>query len=324
MKQIVFVEPNKVELRDSGEPDGGGSLVRTEVTLVSPGTELAILSGGESWAPLPFVPGYAAVGRDTRTGERFFTHGRHEEVTASDVVYVPVPDAISSAHAVFARIASVSITAIRVGSIELGDWVAVFGMGIVGNLAAQLARLSGARVIAVDTNAARLGVAEQCGIDHTVQADGHEIERIAEITAGRMCSSVIEATGITAVVETAIRGAGRNGELILLGTPRATHNARFVDFLRTIHIADTSVTVKGAHEWCYPVSRSPGQREKHSILGNTETILDLIARRELIIDPLISHEVPPAEAPTVYAGIRNDPESYLGVVIDWSGKEAHL
>jgi threonine dehydrogenase-like Zn-dependent dehydrogenase len=296
-------------------------VLRTEVSLVSPGTELAILSGGESWAPLPFVPGYAVVGRDQKSGQRLFTHGRHEEFTAEAVLTTPVPESVAAKHAVFARIASVSMTAIRVGSIELGDWVAVFGCGVVGNIAAQLAQLAGARVIVLDKSKERLSRARQCGIDHALQADGTEIEQIRTITGGEMCSSVIEATGVTAVAETAIRAAGQNGELILLGTPRAPHQPNFLDFLRTVHIANTNVTVKGAHEWCYPVDRTKGQRDKHTIVRNTEHIMYLIETGRLRLDEITTHVITPDEAPEIYQQMERDPGSFLGVVIDWTSEE---
>lgn len=322
MKQIVFVEPGKVDLATVSEPEGNGRILKNEVTLISPGTELAILSGGESWAPLPFVPGYAAVGRDRKTGERIFTHGRHEELTVEDVLTVPVLDGVAPRHAVFARIASVSITAIRVGCVELGDWVAVFGAGVVGNLAGQLSRLSGARVIIVDKSAERLRIAEKCGIEYTVLADGGEVQRVAEITGGELCTSVIEATGVTSVSEVAMKCVGQNGTLVLLGTPRAAQDVHFLEFLRTIHIADTNVTVKGAHEWCYPVERTKGQREKHTIRRNTEYIMYLIQRGLLRIDEITSHIVTPEEAADIYGRMKADPGSFLGVVIDWTnGKE---
>lgn len=63
--------------------------------------------------------------------------------------------------------AAVSITAMRVSSIEFGDSVAVIGGGIVGNLAAQMAGLSGAKVLLIDPVETRREAALACGISRT-------------------------------------------------------------------------------------------------------------------------------------------------------------
>ena len=328
MKQIVFTKPNRAELVDAPETGANAPPVRNEVSLVSIGTEMAIYSGGESWAKLPFVPGYASVGticganeNEFASGTRVFTHGRHQEYTTEKVLTVAVPDDVPSRHAVFARMASVSMTAIRVGHIELGDWVAVYGAGLVGNLAAQLARLAGAHVVLVDRSADRLAVAQKCGIADCVLADGSELEAIDEVTGGQRCSTVIEATGVTAVAEYAMDAVAPCGELILLGTPRAEHSANFADFLRKIHLASSLVTVKGAHEWCYPTLPAKGRDAKHSILRNTHIILELIRTKQLSIEDLISDVFTPEAAPEIYPALAADPDRYLGVLIDWSGRE---
>jgi len=53
--------------------------------------------------------------------------------------------------------------AVRLAGPQLGSFVAVLGAGLVGQLVAQFARLSGARVIVLDYNAARLELAKAMG-----------------------------------------------------------------------------------------------------------------------------------------------------------------
>jgi len=329
MKKIVFQDIDTVTVTDDtpsaedlAKPDE--LLIRNSYSIVSPGTELAVLSGGESWASLPYVPGYGSVGTIAKSfdpaaypvGQLVFTYGRHAEYTPGLTIVIPVPEGLRPDHAVFARMAAVAMTAIRVSDIELGDWVAVFGVGIVGNLAAQLALLSGAKVIVVDKSGERLAVAMRSGAHAAIQS-GDDVEaRVAALTGGKMCSTVMDATGVPAVALEASNLVGDRGELILLGTPRGESVHDATPFLRRIHLHPNSMTVKGAHEWRYPTT-SADNGSKHSIARNLEIIFDLLLNNKLKVDPLISEISKPEQAPEIYKSLRSGSGSLIGVLFDW-------
>ena len=87
----------------------------------------------------------------------------------------------------------------RVGRPELGEVVAITGMGIVGQLAATFARLAGALpVIAIDLDDFRLGKARDRGADVCVNPNtaGDVAEVVREHCVGDGVDLVIEATGI--------------------------------------------------------------------------------------------------------------------------------
>ena len=69
---IIFNAPGQVALGqteiDPAQLRADQVLIDTEASVISPGTELAILSGKEGWAPLPYIPGYGAVGRIAALG----------------------------------------------------------------------------------------------------------------------------------------------------------------------------------------------------------------------------------------------------------------
>ena len=105
--KIVFSQPNVVELQKetlaSSSLRASDILIETEYSIVSPGTELACLSGSEWWAPMPFSPGYGSVGRvraiggeikDVTVGQRIFTYGRHAKYSLSDVLTIPLKEGI--------------------------------------------------------------------------------------------------------------------------------------------------------------------------------------------------------------------------------------
>lgn len=328
---LVFSSPGVVELKDRRIPHPGatGILIETECSIVSPGTELACLAGVEAWAPLPIVPGYGSIGRVLETGpavegiapgQRVFTYGQHARHSLTDRLVIPLGEDVDPAKAVFARMAGISITALRVSGVELGDAVAVFGLGIVGNLAAQLFKLAGCEVIGIDLSPKRRELASACGIAHTFEPGPELATRVAALTDGRMCECVVDATGIPAVAERAGELAGKNGELILLGSPRGEYRTDLVPFLNRIHLWDKGcVTVKGALEWRYPIQDPRDGFTRHSIERNIRQILRLIEQGRLVVEPLLTHQVSPQECRAVYEGLRTQKDTYIGVVFDWSG-----
>jgi 2-desacetyl-2-hydroxyethyl bacteriochlorophyllide A dehydrogenase len=332
-KQVVFTAPNKVELKafdfDAATLAPREVAIKTHYSLISPGTECARLSGIEPTATFPFTPGYAAcgevlgVGKDIRhlkPGDRVFSYTPHASHVKTARLIAPLPAGIEEKLAPFARMASVSITALRVSEAALGDHVAVLGLGLVGNFAAQLFTLAGCEVIGIDVSPKRIELAQRCGMKHFVNSAKQDAKAAVKmITAGRMCEVVVEATGVPAVAETAAQYAGKLGEVVLVGSPRGAHMGNVTDLLSCVHLwGNGCVTLKGAHEWRYPVDRDPNGHVKHSIARNVEILLRLIAEGRLKVKELLTHLLPPSDCAAAYAGLREKKDEYLGVVFDWA------
>ena len=249
----------------------GEVAIRTHYSLISPGTELACLSGKESWAKLPFVPGYAGCGEivalgeqagDLKVGDLVFSYTKHASVARGSVLVKPIPAGLDLQRACFARMAAVSITALRVSDAELGDHVAVLGLGLVGNLAAQLFALAGCTVIGIDPSPVRRQMAARCGVAHTIDPSAQETRAaLADLTRGNLCQTVVEATGIPAVGATAGDLAGKLGEVIYLGSPRGAYQGDVTTLLNQVHLWPKGcTTLKGAHEWRYPTRHDESGR----------------------------------------------------------------
>jgi threonine dehydrogenase-like Zn-dependent dehydrogenase len=214
----------------------------------------------------------------------------------------------------------VSFTALRISTIELGDYVAVTGLGLVGNFAAQLSGLQGGRVIGLDLSQRRVDLARECGIAHALVLDPATVEAdVTAITGGRGLTTLIEATGNPRALPPALPLVGRFGEVILLGTPRGAYETDLTEILRHVHLDGLgNVTFKGAHEWRYPVK--PDHFVKHSIQRNAELALDLIGSGNLQVAPLHSHTLPPEQAELAYNGLKHQKDEYIGVVFDWTAR----
>ena len=336
IKQVVITGQNQVELQEAeiDDKDLGPKeiLIDTECTFISAGTELANYTGKEpkvfqpgSWCAYPWRPGYANVGivRSTgshvtqaKPGERVFTYGNH----ASAIRYneqrlvIPAPQSIDPSIIAASRMAGVAATAIILGEIQGNPWVVVFGLGTVGNLAAQMFGIRGCRVIGADPVEARCKLAEQCGIPHTVGGDPEAARKaIEELTKGEMCNITVDAVGHSSVVLQALKATADYGQLILLGTPRVPVHANLTELLSDTHLR--WITIRGALEWCLPMYSEARNQQSQS--SKQQMIFDWIHSGELKIDPLISHRLKPEQIKEAYEGLLNEPGTYTGVLLDW-------
>lgn len=333
-KKIVFTGEWKVEI-GFDEIDAKGVneeeiLVKNHYSLISAGTELACLAGKEAaWFKFPSTPGYTSVGEVIACGEKVdgfkpgdvvFCYGPHSQyikLHAGNDFCVKVTEGLDQRFAVFTRIATIAMTAIRTSEIELGDFVGVTGLGVVGNMAAQLAKAQGGFVIGLDVDKSRLETALKCGIKHVLDSgDSGLKEKMEEATGGKGVGTLIEATGLAQVAVNSLPFIARGGELILLGTPRDEFFTDATGLLREFHLAKRALKLKPAHEWIYPVKQDAFV--KHSFERNTSIVFELIKSGSLKVEPLLSHIIKPEEAAAAYAAFRKREEGYNGVVIDWN------
>ena len=328
-KKIIFKNTKSVvceaaeEIKISSPED---ILIETSASVVSTGTELSIWTGLESWAPLPYTPGYGSVGtvleigdavEDIQVGDFIFTHGPHQKIALAKNYALKIPEGLDAKVAVFTRMGGVAITSVMTSDTKIGDTVAVCGLGLVGNLAAQMFKLAGCNVIGIDVSPSKMESAKQCGIETVLDGKSNVSGQLKELTNGRGVHAFVDATGVPAVIDSAIDVIAPGGECILLGTPRGEYSADIVPLLRAIHIANTNIQFKGAHEWKFPRYRSQTKDSQISIEQNNEKLLRFFAEGKLVIKPLLSHVVSPEEAPEAYEGLKNRDENYFGVVIDW-------
>ena len=337
IREVVVTGQNQVELQtnDINTPVLASNelLIDTEYTFISSGTELANYTGREpkvfqkgEWCEYPWRSGYANVGivREvgadvTRAapGDRVFTYGRHASTIqySQDRLVAPVREAVDPAVVAASRMAGVAMTAIVVGEIGTNPWVVVFGLGLVGNLASQMFRIHGCRVIGVDPVAERRALAQRCGIERIVGGDADEAQaQIQEITNGDLGNITVDAVGHSGVVMQALRATASHGQIIILGTPRVSVPGDLTDLLSDTHLR--WITIRGALEWCVPMYPDIGNRT--SQWSKQQTIFDWMARGQLQVEPLISHRLKPEQIKQAYEGLLNEPNVYTGVVLDWT------
>ena len=235
---LWFTATRTAALRDEqvAPPGPGQVTVRAIASLVSAGTEMLIYRGEgtgelgletcEGSFGFPVKYAYQVVGEVIETGPgTSFSPGdivfaRHPHQTCSTMnseagLLVKVPDGMPPERAAYPNLLSVALTTQLDVPTRHGDCVVVYGQGVVGSLAAQLARRTAGQLFVVDPIASRREQALSWGADLALTpADAHEA--IMAATAGRGTDIAIEASGTGPALQAAINVTGQEGTIAVV------------------------------------------------------------------------------------------------------------
>ncbi len=268
-RQVVIREPYQVEVSEVELPPPAANqiLVATEVSAVSAGTELAVLTGTHQWLKdpnlpdwkFPFRPGYSAAGKVVavganvsgwQLGDRVSYPGNHASAELLTIGHErgrlwKVPKDLDVEKAAWACIARYGFgAAVRVG-ITLGRSAAVLGLGIIGQFALRSLLAAGASpVIGIDSVKMRRDAALAAGADFAIDPAAAPLrEQLTKLLGTKGTEVVADATGIPDAVPTAMSLACDGGQVVVVGSPRG--KAKEVNFYDDLHRRYIEVT--GAH-----------------------------------------------------------------------------
>jgi 2-desacetyl-2-hydroxyethyl bacteriochlorophyllide A dehydrogenase len=330
--RIMITGHRQVELRPFSLDDAALSpsevIIQTEVSLLSGGTEGALFQGlavpGSSPTPYPRGTGYAAIGSvlaagaaaGVAPGQRVYSmspHASFARVDAARTLCLPVPEELTPEEAVFARLITVPLASVRTARARAGDRAAVVGLGLVGNLGAQVLESAGLPTTGVDLVPERRALAERCGVTATV--DPANTDAIAPDH-----TLVLEASGTAKGALVALALARLGGEISLVGTPwspDATVGA--APFLEAIHTR--YLTLRSGWEWQMPMHSTANDRsavhQPGSVTHSTLVAFDLLRRRKVRVRELLTHRFMPADCQAAYDGALDRRGEQLGVIFDW-------
>lgn len=310
-------------------PAAGEVLIESRRTLISTGTELTCLcrrfepgSHWDQWVKYPFYPGYSCAGVITQTGpgvtrfkvgDRVASRTAHQRfVTAREEALVAIPDAVSDDDAVWFGIACIVQNGIRRAEHELGDSVVVIGLGLLGQLAVQFSRLSGAReIIAIDTAPRRLDLARAHGATVLLQKSVADTrDDILAATDGRLADIVYDITGHPAVLPAALGLARDLGKVVLLGDAGSPTQQHI-----TGDLISRGLRLIGAHD-----NNPPKTANAHAWWTRNhmaDLFMTYAARRQMRVEDLVTHRFKPADAPAAYARLIEDRSTAMGVLFEW-------
>jgi threonine dehydrogenase-like Zn-dependent dehydrogenase len=339
---LVFAAPRSVAV--AGEPERPLAAhevrLRTLFSGISAGTELTAYRGTNPYLHQRwdaerrlFVAddgvdqeyplkgwGYEEVGEiaevgaqvaDLALGQRVYgTWGhRSSHVVSADYARARILAAhVEPILGIFSQIGAIALNGILDAQINLGETVAVFGMGVVGQLVAQLARLSGARVIAVDLAESRLELARRLGAD--VVLDGgvqSAAEAIKALTGGRGADICIECSGATAALNEAVRACAYSARVVAMGFFQGEARALFLG--EEFHHNRIDIV-------CSQISGvNPSLKYRWDGLRLATTFMGLVAEGRLQLQPLITHVAPFEEAAALFELLDTQPNQVVQAVI---------
>lgn len=303
-------------------PDRGELLVRTRVCGICSGD----IMGWYMRRKAPLVFGHepagevAAVGPDVdgfRPGDRVFVHhhapcfacdlcargefvqceewraGRLVPGGMAEYFVVPpanvrgdtlrLPDSVSFTDASLIEPLACTVKSVRRAGLRGGERVVVIGLGIMGQLHVVLARHVGARqIIGLDRVPFRLERARALGADAVVHVDERDpVEAVRELTGGAFADAVIVGPGSIEAMELGLALAGRGASVVLFTASRPEDRLSvqpYELYFREIRLVPSYS--------CGP--------------NDTRDALDLISRRIVTAQQVVTHEFPLAAIAEAY------------------------
>lgn len=244
--------------------------------------------------------------------------GHGETVLASRNLVTRVPDAVSFQDACFTTVGSIALNAVRIARIGLGETVAIIGLGLVGQLIAQLARLQGAVVIGMDLRRERADLARRLGAAHGVGGSEALAPAVMAQTNGRGADCVIIAAAAksSAPCLQALQVSRDRGRLIVVGSIDMSFPWNDM-YRKEVQLFMSRAYGPGSYD---PLYEQQGQDYPLPYVRwtenrNMEEFLRLVGTGQVQVRPLVTHQFPLEEAATAYRTILDPASDSLGVLL---------
>ncbi|MFI5620331.1 bi-domain-containing oxidoreductase [Streptomyces sp. NPDC051567] len=314
-------------------PDQVAKVMQSVATNGVPATYRKVMGTLDSYTPL----GYSLCGvveqvgagiDDVAVGDLVACagneHALHAELNwVPKNLYARMPDGLAPRHAAFGTVGSIALQGVRRGEPQLGDVALVIGLGLIGQLVAQLLGASGVRVVGVDPDPVRCALAERLGAAACGDPASAAVEAaVAELTGGHGVDQVYLAAGggSNQPVELAARLCRDRGRVVDIGKCRLDlpWNAYYekeldVRFSRSYGPGryDPEYELEGRD---YPIGYVRWTERR-----NLACFLDLLARGRVDVEPLISHIAEFDDAVETYRRLKDGGLKAVAVLFRYPG-----
>ena len=327
-------------------PDLKPGSVRVEVhaSLVSPGTEVGGWRGlaarrnspDAGSGPKPF--GYSNSGVILEVGQGVTELQPGDRVACigagyaqhTDFAVVPhnltakLPDSVTHVQGAYSMLMATALHALRRADIGFGGYYGIVGLGLLGQLAAQLHRLAGHYVIGWDHIEGRTSIAKRCGAHATVTIGKEDpIPATRDFTGGFGLDGGLVAFGGdgSSAMQTLSHCLKRSPDGHRMGTVVVVGNADFsykdieAAGMGNVDIRRAARTGPGYHDEGWELGDEyPSVFMRWTTTTNLELCLKLVSEGKIEVDALTTHTIPFDRVDELTSEALQDPDSMLGVV----------
>jgi predicted dehydrogenase/threonine dehydrogenase-like Zn-dependent dehydrogenase len=244
-------------------------------------------------------------------------------VTVPQNLVVQVPATVGLDAAAFTTLGAIAMQGVRQANPGLGEYVCVIGLGLLGQITAQILRANGCQVFGVDTAESMVALAERasCHAARTRSNTGME-SAVAAFTGGRGFDSVIitAATQSTDPVELATAVLRQKGVIVIVGTvpmniPREPHF-----YKKELQLKISCSYGPGRYD---PTYEEEGQDYPYGYVRwtenrNMEAFVKLLENRSVDVQPLVTHTFEIEQAERAYEIVTGKvSERHLGILLSY-------
>jgi len=265
--------------------------------------------------PLPL--GYCNVGRivavgeqvkDFKIGERVASNGPHAEfVCIPENLVAHIPENVSDEEATFTVVGSIGLQGVRLCRPSLGETIVVIGLGLIGQITADLLVASGCRVVGIDPDASKVAIVKGKGIEAFSPLAGFDpVQHINNLTSNVGADAVIitASSKSNEIISQSAKMCRKRGRIILIGVigldiKRSDFYEKELSFQVSCSYGpgryDDNYEERGI-DYPLPYVRWTENR-------NFRAILQVIAAGKLDVKSLITERVPLVDYRKIYSDI---------------------
>lgn len=244
-----------------------------------------------------------------------------EFIAVPENLVVKVPENLSLKYASTVALGSIALQGVRRCKPELGEFVVVIGLGILGQLTVQLLKLSGCKVIGIDLDQRRIDKALSLGLDIGFNPNNVNIvEEVIRSTNGYGVDyAVITASSTSsAVINQAMEMCRKKGKVVVVGDVPLNIERKYfyekeLDLLISTSYGpgryDERYELKG-YDYPYAYVRWTQNR-------NMREYLSLLSENKVNVKDLIEKIYKIEEAPKAFESLRRGDSKPLVVLLEY-------
>jgi predicted dehydrogenase/threonine dehydrogenase-like Zn-dependent dehydrogenase len=246
--------------------------------------------------------------------------GHGETIPVGRNLAARIPENVPFEHACFTTLGSIALNGVRIANISLGERVAVIGLGLVGQLIAQLARLQGGFIIATDLRTERVELARRLGADEAVIGNSEIGAQIRALSDGHGVDCVIIAAAAKsdAPCRLAVDICRDRGRIVDVGAVELNF-PWYETYLKEIQVLMARAYGPGSYDSSYERDGQdyPRAYVRWTENRNMEEFLRLLAQGRIQIEPLITHRFALEDAAQAYDTIMDPSSNSLAVLVKY-------